>query len=253
MPDLMNAKIHLENVGVRFQLFGLHGRSLKKTALSLSTGGYIGRESGARVHIDALADVCLDLGEGDRVALVGHNGAGKSTLLRTMAGIYEPTTGKVHVRGRVSPMFDLLTGTNPDATGRENVRLRGLLLGMSVTEIDTYAEEIGIFSGLGDYLDLPVKVYSSGMLLRLMFAVTTAISPQILLLDEWITAGDSAFMERAEDRVHRLIDRSALMVIATHNRALVERLCNKVAVLEHGRLVDFGPMTPNLLDRAMAT
>lgn len=248
----MNVQIQLQDVGVRFQLFGLHGRSLKKTALNLTTGGRIGRTSGARVHVDALTGVNLDLGDGDRVALVGHNGAGKSTLLRTMAGIYEPTNGRVRVKGRVSPMFDLLVGTNPEATGRENVRLRGLLLGMSAGQIDAYADEIGSFSGLGDYLDLPIKVYSSGMLLRLMFAVTTAISPQILLLDEWITAGDSAFMERAEERVHNLIDRSAMMVIATHNRALVERLCDKVAVLEHGRLVDFGPATTGMLDRAMA-
>ncbi len=248
----MSAEIRLEDVSVRFQIFGLHGRSLKKTALNLSTGGRIGREPGARVHIDALAGVNLHLQEGDRVALVGHNGAGKSTLLRTMAGIYEPTGGRVHVRGRVSPMFDLMVGINPEATGRENVRLRGLLLGMSAAEVDAYAGEISAFSGLGSYLDLPVKIYSSGMLLRLMFAVTTAISPQILLLDEWITAGDSAFMERAEQRVNGLIDRSALMVIATHNRVLVERLCNKVAVLEQGRVVDFGPLTPHLLDRAMA-
>lgn len=248
----MSVEIHLEDVCVRFQIFGLHGRSLKKTALNLSTGGRIGREPGARVHIDALAGVNLHLQEGDRVALVGHNGAGKSTLLRTMAGIYEPTGGRVHVRGRVSPMFDLMVGINPEATGRENVRLRGLLLGMSAAEVDAYAGEISAFSGLGGYLDLPVKIYSSGMLLRLMFAVTTAISPQILLLDEWITAGDSAFMERAEQRVNGLIDRSALMVIATHNRVLVERLCNKVAVLEQGRVVEFGPLTPRLLDRAMA-
>ncbi|MFV3126356.1 ABC transporter ATP-binding protein [Niveispirillum sp. KHB5.9] len=248
----MPVHIRLEDVDVRFQIFGLHGRSLKKTALNLSTGGRIGAEPGARVHIDALCGVNLELGEGDRVGLIGHNGAGKSTLLRTMAGIYEPTAGRVSVQGRVSPMFDLMLGIDPDATGRENVRLRGLLLGMTAKEIDAYAGDICDFSGLGDYLDLPVKVYSSGMLLRLMFAVATAISPEILLLDEWITAGDAAFMERAENRVNALIDRASMLVIASHSRPLVERLCNKVMVLEHGRVVDFGPLTPALLDRALA-
>ncbi|WP_292903973.1 ABC transporter ATP-binding protein [Niveispirillum sp.] len=237
---------------MRFQIFGLHGRSLKKTALNLSTGGRIGADQGSHVHIDALTDINLDLHEGDRIGLIGHNGAGKSTLLRTMAGIYEPTAGRVSVQGRVAPMFDLMLGIDPDATGRENVRLRGLLLGMSPADINTYADEIGDFSGLGGYLDLPVKVYSSGMLLRLMFAVATAISPEILLLDEWITAGDAAFMERAEQRVNGLIDRARMLVIASHSRPLIERLCNKVAVLEHGRVVDFGPLSPALLDRALA-
>ncbi|MFV3074452.1 ABC transporter ATP-binding protein [Niveispirillum fermenti] len=248
----MPVHIRLDDVHVRFQVFGLHGRSLKKTALKLTTGGRIGTEPGGRVHIDALRGVTLDLGEGDRVGLIGHNGAGKSTLLRTMAGIYEPTSGRVQVQGRVSPMFDLMLGIDPDATGRENLRLRGLLLGLTPGEIEEYAAEIGDFSGLGEYLDLPVKAYSSGMLLRLMFAVATAISPEILLLDEWITAGDAAFMERAEKRVNALIDRASLMVIASHSRDLIERLCNKVAVLEHGRVVEFGPVTPALLDRALA-
>ena len=154
--------------------------------------------------------------------------------------------------GDLMGLLRIFIRSDLDEMVRENVRLRGLLLGMSAAEVDAYAGEISAFSGLGSYLDLPVKIYSSGMLLRLMFAVTTAISPQILLLDEWITAGDSAFMERAEQRVNGLIDRSALMVIATHNRVLVERLCNKVAVLEQGRVVEFGPLTPHLLDRAMA-
>lgn len=248
----MSVQIRLDDVSVRFQVFGLHGRSLKKTALGLTTGGRIGGTSGGRVHVDALSGIDLDLREGDRVALIGHNGAGKSTLLRTMAGIYEPTSGRVTVRGRVSPMFDLMLGIDPDATGRENVRLRGLLLGMTPADIDTYAGEIGDFSGLGDYLDLPVKIYSSGMLLRLMFAVATAISPEILLLDEWITAGDAGFMEKAEQRVNRLIDRASMMVIASHSRPLMEKLCNKVVVLEHGRVAECGPLSASLLDRALA-
>lgn len=249
----MSVHIHLNDVSVRFQVFGLNGRSLKKTALNLTTGGRVGTEPGGRrVHIDALRSISLHLGEGDRVGLIGHNGAGKSTILRTMAGIYEPTGGEVRVGGRVSPMFDLMLGIDHDATGNENLRLRGMLLGLSPTEINEYAAEIGDFSGLGEYLDLPVKAYSSGMLLRLMFSVATAISPEILLLDEWITAGDADFMQRAEARVNKLIERSSLMVIASHSRHLIERLCNKVAVLEHGQLVDFGDLTPSLLDRALA-
>jgi ABC-type polysaccharide/polyol phosphate transport system ATPase subunit len=248
----MSVHITLEDVSVRFQIFGLHGRSLKKTALSLTTGGRIGSGASGRVYIDALSNVSLDLREGDRVGLIGHNGAGKSTILRTMAGIYEPTGGRIRVSGRVSPMFDLMLGIDPDATGNENLRLRGMLLGMTAAQIEEYAAEIGEFSGLGEYLDFPVKTYSSGMLLRLMFSVATAVSPEILLLDEWITAGDANFMERAEVRVNKLIDRSSLMVIASHSRDLIQRLCNKVAVLEHGRVVDFGPITPAMLDRAMA-
>lgn len=248
----MSTRIHFDDVSIRFNIFGLNGRSLKKAALSIGTGGRVGSDGGKHVHIDALRGITLDLREGDRVGLVGHNGAGKSTLLRAMAGIYEPTSGTVMVEGRVSPMFDLMLGIDPDGTGHENLRLRGLFLGLSRQEIEEYASEIAAFSGLGEYLDLPVRTYSSGMLLRLMFSVATAVSPEILLLDEWITAGDAKFMEKAELRVKSMIERSSLMVIASHSRDLVTKLCNKVAVLEKGEVIDFGPITDSLLNKAMA-
>jgi ABC-type polysaccharide/polyol phosphate transport system ATPase subunit len=180
--------------------------------------------------------------EGDFVGLVGHNGAGKSTLLRVLAGIYEPGQGTVAVDGRISPLFTSSPGMDIDDTGHENIFTCGLLLGMSREEIERKYADIENFSELGEYLDLPVRTYSSGMVLRLGFAIATAIEPEILLLDEGIGAGDTRFTARAADRIHSLVKRSRIMVLASHTGDLIRQLCNRVVLLHHGRVAKDGPV-----------
>src|SRR6202011_1090291 len=154
---------------------------------------------------------------GDRVAQIGTNGAGKTTLLRTMAGIYEPVSGVASSSGRISPMFDISLGIDGEINGYDNIRLRGLVLGLTGSEIEERLPDIVEFTELGDYLDIPVRTYSSGMMTRLTFAVATCFAPEILLMDEWIVAGDAHFISRAELRIQRFVERASVMVLASHN------------------------------------
>jgi ABC-2 type transport system ATP-binding protein/lipopolysaccharide transport system ATP-binding protein len=235
------ASIGLENVFVSFPIYDLAHRSLRHRIMSASTGGRIGSGPGDRVCIEALSDVSFNLAHGDRVALIGHNGAGKTTLLRVLAGIYAPVQGRVLVEGRVAPLFDVGLGMDLDATGYENIRIRGLYLGMTKKEIEARIDEIAEFTELGSFLEMPLRTYSMGMHTRLAFAVSTSIEPEILLLDEGIGAGDNAFIEKANARLARFIERSGIMVLASHSLDLVNRFCNKAIVMEHGRKLFFGP------------
>jgi ABC-type polysaccharide/polyol phosphate transport system ATPase subunit len=232
--------IELADVSVEFHIYNSTGRSLKKHLVRASTGGKISADSG-RIVVQALRNVNLSLKHGDRIGLVGHNGAGKTTLLRAMAGVYEPTEGVVRAVGRVTPLFDVGLGIDPEATGYENILLRGSLLGMTRQEIDAVKEEIAEFTELGDYLDVPVRTYSSGMTLRLAFAVSTCVSPDILLLDEFLAVGDAHFLHKAEDRLNRMISRAGVMVLASHSTELIKRLCGKVAWMEAGSVRALGP------------
>jgi ABC-2 type transport system ATP-binding protein len=205
-----------------------------------STGGRI---DVARSMVGALQDISLDLREGDRLGLIGHNGAGKSTLLRLLAGAYAPTQGRVVSIGRISTLFTSTPGLNADATGRENVKTCGLYLGMGLTEIDRKMDAIADFAELGDYIDQPVRIYSAGMLMRLGFAIATAIDPEILLLDEGLATGDAQFARKAEQRMHELIGRSPILVVASHSMSLLSTICTSCVQLDHGRIVEAG--TPN--------
>ena len=178
----------------------------------------------------------------DRVALIGANGAGKTTLLRTIAGIYEPVEGSVVTRGRISPMFDISFGIDPDLSGYDNIRLRALLLGFSPGEIEEHLPDIVEFTELGDYLEMPVRTYSTGMILRLSFAVATCFRPEILLMDEWILAGDAHFMGKAEARVRNFIERASVMVLASHDLKLCSRWCTMAIWMEQGRVREVGPV-----------
>ena len=234
------ASIMLENVHVNFPIYNNASRSLRHRMVSASTGGRIGADGQDRVVVEALTDVSFVLSHGDRVALIGHNGAGKTTLLRVLAGIYAPWRGRVHVQGRVAPIFDVGLGIDLESTGYENIRLRGLYLGFTRAEIDAKMAEIADFTELGSFLHMPVRTYSAGMLTRLAFAVSTSIEPEILLLDEGIAAGDAAFMEKANLRLHAFIESSGIMVLASHAEPLVRMFCNKALLLEHGRVLRFG-------------
>ena len=238
----MSVALRLDNVTVDFPVYGGDSRSIKNNLLHRGTGGRIGRYAGSGMSVRALDDVTLAFARGDRVALVGANGAGKTTLLRVLAGIYEPTGGTVRRQGRVASLFDISLGMDPDATGYENIGTRGLLLGLTPAEIRERAEEIAAFTELGDYLAMPVHTYSSGMMLRLAFAVCTCIEPEILLMDEWIGVGDAAFVEKAERRLETFVERAGILVLASHSAALIERVCATGVLLEQGRVGAVGPI-----------
>lgn len=234
------ASIKLDSVSVDFPIFNMHGRSLKKKLLNFTTGGAFAYDPRQCIVVKALDHISLTLNDGDRLGLVGHNGAGKSTLLRVLANIYEPSRGTYHYQGKISPLLDVMLGMNQESTGYENIFLRGSLLGLKHQEINDRVEDIAEFTELGDYLYMPMRTYSSGMLMRLAFAVATSIQPDILLLDEAIGAGDKRFIEKANKRLQQLIERSSILILASHSEAIIRGFCNKVLVLNKGRIEQFG-------------
>lgn len=234
------AEISLNDVSVTFPIYDGASRSLKKRIVAASTGGRISMVDGRPAVVAALENVTFRVDHGDRLALIGHNGAGKTTLLRVMAGIYAPVSGLVHRVGKVAPLFDTSFGMDVEATGYENIRLRALYLGMTKQQIDERFEEIAAFAELGAFMGMPLRTYSAGMRTRLAFAVSTSIDPEILLLDEQIGAGDAAFMVKATQRLEQLVERSGILVLASHSDEAVRQFCNKGVVLEHGRVQFFG-------------
>jgi ABC-type polysaccharide/polyol phosphate transport system ATPase subunit len=234
------AELILEEVSVRFPIYSGGSQSLKKRLLFHGSGGRLGRDSHQRIVVDALSNISLSLQSGDRVALIGANGAGKSTLLRVMAGIYEPSNGTVTSHGRISPMLEINLGIDNELNGYDNIRLRGLILGQDVAEIEDRMPEIAEFTELGDYLDVPVRTYSSGMLARLTFAIATCFTPEILLLDEWILAGDATFLSKAERRLAAFIEKTSIVVLASHNAEVCKRWCSKGLWLDRGTIVAQG-------------
>jgi ABC-type polysaccharide/polyol phosphate transport system ATPase subunit len=200
----------------------------------MSTGGRIEGEAGQISIVTALKNVSFELKNGDALALVGHNGAGKSTMLRTMAGVYTPVSGRIERRGRISTMLELGAGMDPELSGYENITRMGVLLGMSMREIAEHVPDIEAFTQLGDFLQLPVRTYSSGMSTRLMFAVATTVQPDILLVDEIFGMGDAEFQQNAKRRMEKLLETVGIFVFATHNVDLIDRYCNRFFRLEHG-------------------
>jgi ABC-type polysaccharide/polyol phosphate transport system ATPase subunit len=242
------AQIVLNNVVAEFPIYGSQA-SLRGAIFGRVVGGVLRRQpnAGHSVVVRALDKVSLAINHGDRLGVVGHNGAGKSTLLRVLAGIYEPSAGSIEVDGRVSPLFSTSPGLDLDDTGYENIVTCGLMLGMSRGEIDKKMEKIEAFSELSGYLALPARTYSNGMLVRLSFAIATAIDPEILLLDEELGAGDARFARHAAKRVEEQIERSSIMVFASHSEDLIRQMCNRAILLDHGRLIADGP-TADVLD-----
>ncbi len=234
----MTTFIKLNNVSVEYPVFGWHGRSIKKIIISKAVGGIFNSDlnTGA-ANVIALDQINLDIKSGCRVGLTGHNGAGKTTLLRTICGIYHPTTGVAITKGNINSLINIMLGVDHESTGRENIKLRGLMMGLSKKKIDEMADEIIEFSGLNDYIDLPVRTYSSGMALRLAFSIATTIDSDILIMDEWLSVGDPEFMVRAENRLLQRVRESKILVMASHNNELINRICNRKIELEHGRIV----------------
>jgi ABC-type polysaccharide/polyol phosphate transport system ATPase subunit len=203
------------------------------------TGGIISG-SGARRFVTALNGVSFELQSGDRLGLVGANGAGKTTLLKVLYGIYEPTEGSLHIDGKVDALFNINLGFRPEATGRRNILLRGLINGWTEEQIAERTEEIIEFSELGEFIDMPFKSYSQGMGARLAFAIATTLNPEILLMDEWIGAGDASFQKKASDRMNLLAEKAGIIVLASHSEELLKRTCNRRLELEAGTVKSFG-------------
>jgi len=228
--------VSLEGVDVEFRVQSNRANTLKSTLASWVRGG----RSHTRV-IRALRGINLTIRAGERVGLIGPNGAGKSTLLKTIAGIYPPQRGQVGVRGHVCPLFEFVTGFEMEANGWDNIRTRALLLGMSPQEIERKVGEIADFTDLGEFLDIPVRCYSSGMLLRLAFATSTSVDPEILLLDEVMAAGDASFIEKARRRMEHLMGRAGIVVFASHSLEMLPSFCGRTVLLNSGQVVADGP------------
>jgi len=232
---MTNPHILVEGVSVLFPLYHGNARSLKKTVMAAASGR-LGQDRQRRVVVQALRDISFDLRGGDRLGLIGSNGAGKTTLLRTLAGIYEPVIGRVRVQGSLNALLDASLGMNLELTGRENIMLRGLYNGMPRPALPRLEQDVAEFAELGDFLDLPVRIYSAGMVVRLGFALATAIKPEILLMDEWILAGDAEFMDRAQHRLEAMVRGADILVLSSHNTGIVKEWCTRALWLDQGHL-----------------
>src|SRR5271166_5659423 len=236
----VQARVEVENVSVWFPLYHGSSRSLKKMVVAAASGR-LGQDQQQRVVVRALRDVTLHLASGDRLGLVGNNGAGKTTLLRVLAGIYEPVAGRLRVQGSLNALLDPSLGMNMELTGRENILLRGLYNGLPKSMLPRLEADVAEFAELGDFLDLPVRIYSSGMVVRLGFALATAIKPKILLMDEWFLAGDAAFMDKARARLEDMVRGAEILVLSSHSEAVIRNWCTRVLWLDQGQVRAEGP------------
>ncbi len=238
----IDSVIELDNVSVDFPVFNASSRSIKSQFVRAVTGGKFGWSDKGHVVVHCLRDINLDIRKGDRVGLIGHNGSGKTTLLRVLSGIFYPTHGVARIRGDVVSLINIALGLDPEATGRENIKLRGSMMGWAPTRLKSLEEEIITFSGIGDFIDLPFRTYSTGMQLRLAFSISTAIEPQILVMDEWLSTGDEDFKIAAGKRLEKVVNSSEVLIIASHSRELIERNCTRVIWLEGGGVKADGPV-----------
>jgi len=233
------AHILAKDLYVQYPVYDVRGRSLKNTVLRAATGGLIAQDADRHLLVKALNGVSFELRDGDRVGLVGHNGSGKSTLLRVLAGAFEPVHGQLRVEGRVASMLNLWVGMDQEASGYENAYLRAVIMGFRPREIKRLVEEVVEFSGLGEYIDMPMRTYSSGMAVRLAFAISTAVSADILLMDEWLAVGDEAFASKVRQRLQEMVGKARILVLASHDENMIRRHCNKLLRLSQGKVESF--------------
>jgi ABC-type polysaccharide/polyol phosphate transport system ATPase subunit len=235
------ASIVLKDVSVDIPIYDVRGKSLRKMVLSRAVGGRFA-EAGSHVTVSALKSISFEARHGDRVALVGNNGSGKSTLLRVLSEVYPPTRGTVEIEGRISPLFETTLGMSMDATGWDNIRMCGQLWGLTRSQVEDSIADIVDFTELGDYLSVPVRTYSNGMMLRLAFAIATVRAPDIMLIDEVIGVGDARFFEKAFARLRGIVERSSILFVASHSVDLLRQLCNKAIWLQTGTLMAYGEL-----------
>lgn len=230
------SSILVNNISVKFRIYHDRSPSLKDYISSF----FKSHQKSAYSDFFAVKNVSFEIHQGERVGIVGHNGAGKSTLLKTLCGIYEPSTGKVDVEGRVAPLLEIGAGFHPEFTGRENIYLNGAILGYSKEQLKSLESEIIAFAELEEFIDTPVKYYSTGMYLRLAFSLATAVQPEILVLDEMFAGGDAAFVQKATDRMKQVVDQAKIMVLVSHDTNLLRRFCNRVIWMDHGQVKEDG-------------
>jgi lipopolysaccharide transport system ATP-binding protein len=237
----MTASVKIQGVTLDYHIYNIRARSLKNAVFNMAVGGKFFKGESDVVVLRALENISFSLGEGDRLGLYGHNGSGKSSLLRVVAGIYPPTRGVRSVQGNLSSMIDMGFGTDPEATGMDNLRQFALSRGIHPKLVAERLPEIVEFSELGAFINLPIRTYSAGMQARLMFSVATAFNVEILVLDEWLGAGDADFQEKAQNRMAGMVDSAKIVVFASHNIKQLKRVCNQIMHLEAGKVVYYGP------------
>ena len=237
-----DAYLALDNVSLNYPVYNFESRSIRNLVMAVGSGGKLRQTSRKFAVVEALRDISVRIEHGDRLALVGLNGSGKSTLLKVMAGLITPSSGTVERRGKVITMFDLGLGMDEDATGYENIFLGGYYRGLSKKEITRYADEIAEFSELGEYLAMPIRIYSMGMRMRLAFSIGTVIVPDILLIDEVMGAGDASFTKKAQARIDQLLSDSKIVVFASHSDGLLSSICNKGLLLHKGQVLAQGEL-----------
>lgn len=232
------AHIILKKAFLDYPIFNASNLSIKQ-AIFQAVGGKVSEHNKTKI-VRALNDINLDIKDGDRLAILGHNGAGKSTLLKLISDIYKPTSGTVELNGSLSSLTNIQLGMEEEATGYENIIIKGVLMGMTFSQIKSKVDEIIEFSELGEYINLPMRTYSTGMALRLAFAVSTCITPEILILDEMIGAGDKSFLQKVELRTNELMKNAKILVLASHNNQILKKFCNKAILMKKGEIVARG-------------
>lgn len=234
------ASFRLNNVSLSYRVFSGGERSVTSAVKSIATGGVIRHTNGRNLEIQALRDIQLRAGDGDRVGVIGHNGAGKTSLLKVIAGIYRPQQGSIERRGKTVAVINPAVGLDPMQTGYENIETIGLLSGLSWPQIRAAIPDIEAFTELGEFLSLPVSSYSAGMKARLAFAVATSLNPEILIADENLATGDAHFVQRARQRMQDMMEKSSILVLASHSLSTLRQLCNRAILMDHGQIVADG-------------
>jgi lipopolysaccharide transport system ATP-binding protein len=237
---MSNTSIELRGVTLDYNLYSVRAQSLRNAVLNMAVGGRLMASGGDVAVVRALSNISVKLEEGDRLGLIGHNGSGKTSLLKVLAGVYEPTAGLIDVRGKVSSMISMSIGLDAEASGLQNIKNLAMMQMMPDRELKRRLPEIVEFSELGAFIHMPFKTYSAGMMARLTFSVATQMDADILIMDEWLSAGDAAFQEKAKGRLVGLVDKAKIVVLATHAPLLAAAVCNKIMVLEAGVPTFFG-------------
>ncbi len=248
----MRASLEVQGVTLDYAVYSTRAQSLRNAVLNAAVGGRLLKTAQDVAVVRALSNVSFKLREGDRLALVGHNGSGKTSMLKVLAGVYEPNQGRVDVVGKLISMISMSIGLDGEASGIQNIRNLAMMQMISSKEIDRRLPSIVEFSDLGAFIHMPFRTYSAGMMARLVFAVATSLSADVIVMDEWIGAGDASFQEKAAARVSSFVDQASIVVLATHDPGLVHKVCNRVCELEAGQVAFLGTTEEWLARRAAA-
>ena len=236
----MMTHIELKNVDVKFPVYDLQNANLRNDVIRKISFGLLESPRQHKVaEVHALKNISLNILAQERVGIIGLNGAGKTTMLQTIAGIYRPVSGTRHVSGRISALYNIGVGFDVNASGYENIILRGMLMGLSKKAACDLIPEIEEFIELGEFLNMPIRIYSAGMQVKLAFAIATSVNPEILLMDEWIGAGDQSFREKAQDRLKDVVQKSSILVLTSHSESLVKNNCSKCILLHKGEIIEY--------------